>query len=54
MIRTVVGEVRSLALLVFATRLIIIVKPTGTSSKFANMTEQALHEFENEHSVKLD
>jgi len=29
-------------------------KPTGTSSKFANMTEQALHEFEDEHGVKFD
>ena len=40
--------------LTFLTRLIIIVKPTGTSLKFANMTERALHEFENEHSVKLE
>ena len=54
MIRTVLGEVCWLVSLTFLTRLIIIVKPTGTSSKFANMTEQALHEFKNEHSVKLE
>ena len=29
-------------------------KPTGTSSKFANMTEQALLEFEAEYGVKFD
>ena len=29
-------------------------KPTGTSSKFANMTEQALREFEAEYGVKFD
>ena len=29
-------------------------KPTGTSSKFANMTEQALVEFEGEYGVKFD
>ncbi|TFK24144.1 hypothetical protein FA15DRAFT_431601 [Coprinopsis marcescibilis] len=29
-------------------------EPTGTSSKFANMMEQALHEFEEEHGVQLE
>ena len=29
-------------------------QPTGTSSKFANMTEQALVEFEGEYGVKFD
>jgi len=29
-------------------------QPTGTSTKFANMTEQALQQFEDEHGVKLE
>ncbi|KDR69507.1 hypothetical protein GALMADRAFT_215166 [Galerina marginata CBS 339.88] len=29
-------------------------EPTGTSTKFANMTEQALQEFESEHGVQLE
>jgi len=29
-------------------------KPTGTSSKFVNMTEQALVEFKGEYGVKFD
>ena len=29
-------------------------QPTGTSTKFVNMTERALHHFEDEHGVKLE
>ncbi|KAF8969681.1 hypothetical protein BDZ97DRAFT_213140 [Flammula alnicola] len=32
----------------------VLGEPTGTSSKFANMMEQALQEFEKEHDVKLE
>ncbi|KIM37712.1 hypothetical protein M413DRAFT_448237 [Hebeloma cylindrosporum] len=32
----------------------VLGEPTGTSSKFANMTEQALLEFEDAHGVKFD
>ncbi|KJA24769.1 hypothetical protein HYPSUDRAFT_38427 [Hypholoma sublateritium FD-334 SS-4] len=32
----------------------VLGEPTGTSSKFANMTEQALHAFEAEHGVHLE
>ena len=30
------------------------IQPTGTSTKFVNMTERALHHFEDEHGVKLE
>ncbi|KAF9523697.1 hypothetical protein CPB83DRAFT_862502 [Crepidotus variabilis] len=32
----------------------VLGEPTGTSTKFASMMEQALNEFETEHGVKLD
>ncbi|KDR77909.1 hypothetical protein GALMADRAFT_1293338 [Galerina marginata CBS 339.88] len=32
----------------------VLGEPTGTSTKFANMTEQALQEFEREHGVQLE
>ncbi|KAF8801748.1 hypothetical protein BYT27DRAFT_7226663 [Phlegmacium glaucopus] len=32
----------------------VVGEPTGTSTKFANMTEQALQQFEDEHGVKLE
>ena len=31
-----------------------LIQPTGTSTKFVNMTERALHLFEIEHGVKLE
>jgi hypothetical protein len=31
-----------------------IIQPTGTSTKFVNMTERALQHFEDEHGVKLE
>jgi hypothetical protein len=30
------------------------IQPTGTSTKFVNMTERALQHFEDEHGVKLE
>ena len=30
------------------------IQPTGTSTKFDNMTERALQHFEDEHGVKLE
>jgi len=32
----------------------LFIQPTGTSTKFANMTEQALQQFEDKYGVKFD
>ena len=53
MLRTVVGEV----CLIFFNFIISpsnFIQPTGTSTKFVNMTERALQHFEDEHGVKLE
>jgi hypothetical protein len=59
MLRTVVGEV---CFFLFPLNLILVnliqitfnfIQPTGTSTKFVNMTERALQHFEHEHGIKL-
>ena len=52
---------QSLAKFVFSLLLLYLIQitsnfiqSTGTSTKFVNMTEQALHHFEDEHGVKLE
>ena len=32
----------------------LFIQPTGTSTKFVNMTEHALQQFEDEHGVELE
>ena len=54
MLRTVVGEVCSLLLLYHIRITFNFIQPTGTSTKFVNMTERALQHFEDEHGVKLE
>lgn len=54
MLRTVVGEVCSFLHLVQITFNFCSFQPTGTSTKFVNMTERALQHFEDEHGVKLE
>ena len=56
MLRTVVGEVfLSLLLLLYAIHTNTnFIQPTGTSTKFVNMTERALQHFEDQHGVKFE
>ena len=55
MLRTVVGEVCFSLLLLYLIQITFnFIQPTGTSTKFVNMTERALHHFEDEHGVKLE
>ena len=46
--------VSSLLLLFLIQITINFIQPTGTSTKFVNMTERALQHFEDEHGVKLE
>ena len=57
MLRTVVGEVCIFFACYISQSDYLtsnFIQPTGTSTKFVNMTERALHHFEDEHGVKLE
>jgi hypothetical protein len=53
MLRTVVGEVCLIPSHYHISNFYLFIQPTGMSTKFANMMEQALQQFEDKYGVKL-
>ena len=54
MLRTVVGEVCLIPSHSHISNFYLFIQPTGTSTKFANMTEQALQQFKDKYGLKFD